>query len=84
MEREHKKLLEKGPSRINPLLVPMMITNMAAGNISIQTGAKGKSINVVTACATGTNSIGEAYRTIQSNEVDVMCCRRNRKQHHTD
>ena len=50
----------------------MMITNMAAGNISIQTGAKGKSINVVTACATGTNSIGEAYRTIQYGDADVM------------
>ena len=71
MEREHKKLLEKGPSRINPLLVPMMITNMAAGNVSIAFGLKGKSINVVTACATGTNSIGEAYRSIQSNELDV-------------
>ena len=58
MENSHKKLLEKGPSRINPLLVPMMITNMAAGNVSIQLGLKGKSINVVTACATGTNSIG--------------------------
>lgn len=72
MEREHKKLLEKGPSRINPLLVPMMITNMAAGNVSISLGLKGKSINVVTACATGTNSIGEAYRSIQHGEADVM------------
>ena len=57
MESNHKKLLEKGPSRINPLLVPLMITNMAAGNVSIQLGLKGKNINVVTACATGTNSI---------------------------
>ena len=72
MEREHIKLLEKGPSRINPLLVPMMISNMAAGNVSIQYGLKGKSINVVTACATGTNSIGEAFRSIQYGEVDVM------------
>ena len=72
MEREHKKLLEKGPSRVNPLLVPMMISNMAAGNVSIQYGLKGKSINVVTACATGTHSIGEAMRTIQYGEADVM------------
>lgn len=72
MEREHKRLLEKGPGRINPLLVPLMITNMAAGNVSIQFGMKGKSINVVTACATGTHSIGEAFRTIQVGDADVM------------
>ena len=72
MESNHKKLLEKGPSRINPLLVPLMITNMAAGNVSIQLGLKGKNINVVTACATGTNSIGEGYRSIQHGEADVM------------
>lgn len=72
MEKEHKKLLERGPSRINPLLVPLMITNMAAGNVAIQFGLKGKSINVVTACATGTNSIGEAYRSIQCGEADVF------------
>lgn len=72
MEREHKKLLEKGPSRINPLLVPLMITNMAAGNVSIQFGLKGKNINVVTACTTGTNCIGEAFRTIQYGDADIM------------
>ena len=72
IEREHRKLLEKGPSRINPLLVPLMITNMATGNVTIQLGLKGKSINVVTACATGTHSIGEAYRSIQYGEADVM------------
>lgn len=72
MEREHKRLLDRGPGRINPLLVPLMITNMAAGNVSIQFGLKGKSINVVTACATGTHSIGEAFRTIQMGDADVM------------
>ncbi len=72
MEREHKKLLERGPSRVNPLLVPMMIGNMAAGNVAIQFGLKGKCINVVTACATGTHSIGEAFRTIQYGDADVM------------
>ena len=72
MEKEHNKLLEKGPNRIAPLTVPMMISNMASGNISIQFGLKGKSINVLTACATGTNSIGEAFRTIQYGDADVM------------
>lgn len=72
MEREHGRLTEKGPSRVGPLFVPLMISNMAAGNVSIMYGLKGKSINVVTACATGTNSIGEAFRTIQYGDADVM------------
>ena len=72
MEREHAKLLEKGPGRVNPLLVPLMISNMAAGNVAIQLGMKGKNMSVVTACATGTHSIGEAYRSIQYGEADVM------------
>ena len=72
IEREHEKLLNKGPSKVNPLLVPLMISNMAAGNVSIQFGLKGKNINVVTACATGTNSIGEAFRSIQYGDADVM------------
>ena len=72
MEREYKKLLEKGPGRVNPMLVPLMISNMAAGNVSIQFGLKGKSLNVVTACASGTNTIGEAFRSIQHGEADVM------------
>ena len=72
MEREYAKLTEKGPGRVNPLFVPLMISNMAAGNVSIQYGLKGKSINVVTACASGTNNIGEAFRSIQHGETDVM------------
>ncbi|MBP3603921.1 MAG: beta-ketoacyl-ACP synthase II [Lachnospiraceae bacterium] len=72
MEREYDKLVNKGPSKVNPLLVPLMISNMAAGNVSIQYGLKGKNINVVTACATGTNSIGEAFRAVQYGEADVM------------
>ena len=72
IEREYSKLLEKGPGRINPLMVPLMISNMAAGNVAIQFGLKGKSINVVTACASGTNSIGEAMRSIQHGEAEVM------------
>lgn len=72
MEREYTKLVEKGPGRVNPIFVPLMISNMAAGNVSIQFGLKGKSINDVTACATGTNNIGEAFRSIQYGEADVM------------
>lgn len=72
MEDAHEKLTTKGPNRVKPMLVPMMITNMAAGNVAIAFGLKGKCINVVTACATGTNSIGEAYRTIQFGDADVM------------
>lgn len=72
IEREHGRLLEKGPSRVGPMFVPLMISNMAAGNVSIMYGLKGKSLNVVTACATGTNSIGEAFRAIQYGDADVM------------
>lgn len=72
IEREYKKLLDKGPGRVNPLLVPLMITNIAAGNVSIQFGLKGKNLDVTTACATGTHSIGEGFRSIQHGEADVM------------
>lgn len=72
IEREHSRLLEKGPNKVNPLFIPMLIGNMAAGNISIAFGLKGKSIDVVTACTTGTNNIGEAFRTIQYGDADVM------------
>ncbi len=72
MEREYDRLKEKGSGRVGPMLVPLMISNMAAGNVSIAYGLKGKSLNVVTACATGTHSIGEAYRTIQYGDADVM------------
>ena len=72
LEREYTRMVEKGPGRVGPLFVPMMISNMAAGNVSIRFGLKGKSINVVTACATGTNTIGEAFRAIQYGEADVM------------
>ncbi len=72
LEEAHTRLVEKGPGRIPPLLVPLMISNMAAGNVAIHFGLKGKCINVVTACATGTNAIGEAYRAIQWGDADVM------------
>ena len=72
VESSEQKLLSKGPGRVDPLLVPRMISNMAAGNIAIQFGLKGKNINVVTACATGTHCIGEAFRSIQYGEADLM------------
>ena len=72
MESEHKKLLEKGPKRISPMLIPNMISNMAAGNTAIALGCKGKCTNVVTACATGSHSIGDALRAIQYGDADVM------------
>ena len=72
IEKETKTLLEKGPKRINPLFIPMTITNMAAGNIAIQFGAKGICTNVVTACATGSHSIGEAFRSIKHGYTDVI------------
>ena len=72
VEKEYEKILTKGPSRVNPLMVPLMISNMAAGNISIQLGLKGKCTNVVTACASGTNCIGDAFRAIQYGDADVM------------
>ncbi len=72
VEREYEKILTKGPGRVNPLMVPLMISNMAAGNISIQLGLKGKCTNVVTACASGTNCIGDAFRAIQYGDADIM------------
>lgn len=72
MEDGEKKLLEKGPSRVDPLLIPRMISNMAAGNIAIAYGLKGKNINVVTACATGSHCIGEAFRSIRYGDAEVM------------
>ena len=72
IENEYAKILTKGPSKVSILLVPMMISNMAAGNISIQLGLKGKCSSAVTACASGTHSIGDAFRAIQYGDADVM------------
>ena len=72
MQKNADILREKGPGRVAPLLVPAMITNMAAGNVAIAFNLQGKNFNVVTACATGAHSIGEAYRSIQANEADVL------------
>lgn len=72
VEKEYEKLISRGPGRVNPLMVPLMISNMAAGNISIQLGFRGKCTNVVTACASGTNCIGDALRAIQYDDADIM------------
>ena len=72
VEKSHSRILEKGPNKVNPLMVPLMISNMAAGNVSIQLGFRGKCTNVVTACASGTNCIGDAFRAIQYGDADIM------------
>lgn len=72
IETQHEILLQKGPRRLTPLIIPMIITNMAAGNIAIEFGAKGMCTNVVTACATGNNSIGDAFRYLKHGYADVM------------
>jgi 3-oxoacyl-[acyl-carrier-protein] synthase II len=68
---EHRKLLESGPRRVSPLFIPMMIANIAAGNIAIRYGARGQCLSVVTACATGASAIGEAYRAIRHGYADA-------------
>jgi 3-oxoacyl-[acyl-carrier-protein] synthase II len=72
IEKEQTKFLQKGPSKVQPLFIPMIISNMAAGNVAIKFQARGICTTVVTACATGTNAIGEAYRMIQYGTADVM------------
>lgn len=72
IEEEHKKLLEKGPSRTSPLLIPMIISNMASGSVAIEFGARGICTNVVTACATGNDCIGSAYRALERNDADII------------
>ncbi|MEK0313311.1 beta-ketoacyl-ACP synthase II [Cohnella sp. 56] len=73
-EDQHTILMEKGPRRVSPFFIPMMIANMASGQISIVTGAKGPNTTAVTACATGTHSIGDSYKLIQRGDADVMIC----------
>ncbi|SEB45216.1 beta-ketoacyl-ACP synthase II [Paenibacillus sp. GP183] len=73
-EEQHKILLEKGPKRVSPFFIPMMIANMGSGQISMITGAKGPNTTTVTACATGTHSIGDSYKMIMRGDADVMIC----------
>ena len=70
--QEAAKLAEKGPGRVSPFFIPMMIGNMAAGNVALKFGAQGPSLPIMTACATSTNAIGEAYRTIKHGYADAI------------
>lgn len=72
IEAQHKKLIEKGPNRVSPFFIPMIISNMAAGNIAIKYGAKGICSTIVTACATGTHAVGEAFHNIRNGISDVI------------
>jgi 3-oxoacyl-[acyl-carrier-protein] synthase II len=72
LEAQHQRLLEKGPNRVSPFLIPMMISNMVSGHVSMQYGAKGPNTTVVTACASGTNAIGDAYHVIKRGDADFM------------
>lgn len=71
-EEQHKRFFEKGPNRVNPFTIPMFIPDMAAGRVSIELGAKGINNCSVTACASGSNSIGDAFRVLQNGDVDIM------------
>jgi 3-oxoacyl-[acyl-carrier-protein] synthase II len=73
-EEQHKVLLEKGPRRVSPFFIPMMIANMASGMISITTGAKGPSSSPISACATSSHAIGDAFKIIQRGDADAMIC----------
>lgn len=73
-EDQHNVLLEKGPKRVSPFFIPMMIANMASGQLSIMLGAKGPNTTPVTACATGSHAIGDSYKLIQRGDADVMVC----------
>lgn len=72
IEEQTKTIVNKGPDRVSPMYIPMSILNMAAGNVAIETGAKGESLSVVTACATGTHCLGEAYRLIKHGYQDAV------------
>lgn len=72
IEKHHKVLLERGPKKVTPFFIPMVLINLASGQIAIRHGARGPNTSIVTACATGTHSIGEAFRLIQRNDADVM------------
>lgn len=72
LEEQHRILIEKGPGRVSPFFIPMMIANIASGRVAIEFGAKGFNETVVTACATGTNAIGDAFKVIQRGDADIM------------
>lgn len=72
IEKDNRNLIEKGPDKVSPMYIPMSIGNMAAGNVTIDLGAKGESISMVTACASGTHCIGESYRMIKNGYQDII------------
>ncbi|MEG1870491.1 MAG: beta-ketoacyl-ACP synthase II [Peptostreptococcaceae bacterium] len=72
LEHEYKRMIDRDSTKVSPFLIPMMIGNIAAGNVAIKYGAKGPCLSIVTACATGTNSIGEAFEMIRADRVDVI------------
>ncbi len=71
-EEQHENLIKKGPDRVSPFFIPMMISNMASGQISIHTGAKGPNFTTVSACTSSANAIGEALRTLQHDDADIV------------
>ncbi len=72
LEGEHNKLVERGPKRVSPLLIPMMIANMAAGQVSMAFGLKGSSMTITTACASATHALGESFRMIRYGTMDMV------------
>ncbi len=71
-EKQNRRLLDKGPKRVSPFFIPMMISNMAAGQVSIMLGAKGPNETIVNACASSTNAIGDSFKIIQRGDADVI------------
>jgi len=74
IENQYRNLLEKGPTKVSPFTIPMIIPNMAAGQIAIKYGVRGPNFCSVTACASGANAIGDAFRLIKNNEADIIIC----------